>query len=129
MKWFVSMICGCCLFFVTAVAQPMSISISTDKTVSLVFPFPIIHVDRGAKEVLAQQIKSAANILLLKTATSDLKETNLSVITEDGNVYSFALKYEESPACWVYEMSPMSDEPVATYAKAIIDNPTFLRGV
>ncbi|MEO6136947.1 MAG: hypothetical protein ABIP35_17465 [Ginsengibacter sp.] len=51
MKRLVCLICGCWLL-VSAIAQTSSFTISTDKTTSLVFPFPIRHVDRGTKDIL-----------------------------------------------------------------------------
>ena len=64
MKRLVCMICGCWLF-VSAIAQT-SLCIATDKTTSLVFPFSILHVDRGSKDILVQPVQEAENILLVK---------------------------------------------------------------
>jgi Neuraminidase (sialidase) len=97
MKRLVCLICGCWLV-VSAMAQISSLGISMDKTTSLVFPFSIRHVDRGTKDILVQQVKEADNILLVKAGAKNFSETNLSVVTEDGSVYSFVINYEEKPA-------------------------------
>ncbi|MBK8310909.1 MAG: DUF4138 domain-containing protein [Chitinophagaceae bacterium] len=89
MKQFVSMI-SICWMFVSATAQT-TLGITTDKTTSLVFPFAIKHVDRGTQAVLAQQVKEAPTILLVKAAEKDFAETNLSVVTDDGSVYAFTV--------------------------------------
>src|SRR5690606_8514354 len=110
------------------VAQNSTLCISTDKTTSLVFPFSILHVDRGTKDILVQQVKDADHILLVKASAKNFSETNLSVVTEDGSMYTFAINYEENPAIWVYNL-PEIKASMATYAHAIIDNPRVLRGV
>lgn len=128
MKRFVSLICGCCLF-VSAWAQSLSISITTDKTTSLVFPFAIRHVDRGTKDILVQPVKEAGNILLVKAASKDFQETNLSVFTEDGNVYSLAVIYAGNPENWVYYLPVNQKASLSAYANGILDNPKIMGGV
>ncbi len=114
--------------FVSAMAQT-SLCISTDKTTSLVFPFAIRHVDRGTESVLVQPIKEVPTILLLKAASKDFPETNLSVITDDGSIYSFVVCYEKKPAVWVYHLPINKNATLATYANAILDNGQTIRGI
>ena len=128
MKRFVCLICGC-WFFVSAMAQTSALCISTDKTTSLVFPFSIRHVDRGTKDIVVQQVKEADNILLVKASAKNFSETNLSVVTEDGSVYTFVINYEEKPAIWVYNLPENKKATMATYANGILDNQRTLRGV
>ena len=128
MKRLVCLICGCWLF-ISAMAQTSSLYISTDKTTSLVFPFSISHVDRGTKDILVQQVKEADNILLVKASEKNFSETNLSVVTEDGSVYTFVINYEEKPAIWVYHLPEIKKATMATYANAILDNRRTLRGI
>ena len=128
MKRLVCLIGGCWLF-VSAMAQTSALCISTDKTTSLVFPFSIRHVDRGTKDILVQQVKEADNILLVKASAKNFSETNLSVITDDGSVYTFVINYEEKPAIWVYNLQENKKAAMATYANGILDNRRTLRGV
>ncbi len=121
MNRLVCLICGCWLF-VSAMAQTSSLCISTDKTTSLVFPFSIRHVDRGTKDILVQQVKEADNILLVKASAKNFSETNLSVVTEDGSVYTFVINYEEKPALWVFNLPANKTATMATYANGILDN-------
>jgi conjugative transposon TraN protein len=114
--------------FVSAMAQT-SLCISTDKTTSLVFPFAIKHVDRGTESVLVQPVKESPTILLVKAATQDFTETNLSVITDDGSVYSFAVCYDQKPAVWVYHLPVKEYATLSSYANAILDNPPTMRGI
>src|SRR5688572_8675685 len=127
MKRFVWLICGCCSFML-GLGQPASLSIAKDKTTSLIFPFAIRHVDRGTKDVLVQTIKEADNILLVKAASENFAETNLSVVTDDGSIYTFLVNYVVKPLVWVHHLPINKDETIATYAKGILDNPRMMRG-
>lgn len=116
---------GICLL----VAAQTRLEISTDKTTSLVFPFAITHVDRGMRSVLAQQIKEAPTVLLIKAAEKDFKETNLSVITEDGSVYSFAVCFSAKLSTWVFYLPTNGSKTVASYANNVLDNPKTANGM
>lgn len=128
MKQFVSLLCGLGLL-ITSFAQSPSISITTDKTISLIFPFPIIHVDRGTMDVLVEQVKEAGNILLVKAGSANFSATNLSVITNDGNVYSFPVGYEKTPLTWVYSLPAQNSATPERYANGILDNPPTIHGI
>lgn len=128
MKRIVNLICGC-LIFASAIGQISSLAIATDKTTSLIFPFPIRHVDRGTKDILVQPVKEANNILLVKAASPHLHETNLSVITEDGSVYTFRVSYEANPSNWVWHLPVQNEFTIATYANGILDNRRTMYGI
>jgi conjugative transposon TraN protein len=128
MKRFVWLVC-CCYLFNAGTAQPASLSIAKDKTTSLIFPFAIKHVDRGTKDILVQTIKEADNILLVKAASENFAETNLSVVTDDGSMYSFIVNFDNKPPEWVYHLPVNKDETVETYARGILDNPRVMRGI
>jgi conjugative transposon TraN protein len=128
MKRLVCLICGCWLL-VSSFAQTSSLAIATDKTTSLIFPFPIRHVDRGTKDVLVQQVKEADNILLVKAASQKFPETNLSVITEDGSVYTFTVTYSNDPSVWVWHIPVQNEATLATYCNGILDNKRTIRGI
>ena len=104
-----------------------TLSITTAKTTSLIFPFPVKHVDRGSQDVLVQQVAEAAHILLVKAASPDFRETNLSVITGDGSLYAFTVCYLPNPPLWVYQLPVQKEASVATYANRLLDNPPTLR--
>lgn len=127
MKQIVCLICAIGLTL-TVFAQTSSLCIATNKTTSLIFPFPIKHVDRGTKDVLVQPVKEADNILLVKAATNNFSETNLSVITSDGSVYSFAV-CSGNPESWIYHLPAQSKIAISTYANGILDNPKTMNGI
>lgn len=104
-----------------AIAQ-QPLAITTDKTTSLIFPFPIKYVDRGTKDILVQPIKENDNILLVKAANKQFSETNLSVVTGDGHVYEFTVTYQSQPSSLVWHLPPNKKASIATYANGIIDN-------
>jgi len=106
-----------------------SIAVATDQTISLIFPSTVRHVDRGTQELLVQLVKEQDNILLIKAANPQLMPTNLSVVTSDGAVYSFAIHYNSKPNVWLYKIPVQTQANIATYANGIIDNPQTLHGV
>lgn len=105
-----------------------NISISSNETVSLIFPFPIRHVDRGTKDILVQQPKESDNILLVKASAPQMATTNLSVIVGDGSVYAFTVAYAEHPKQWIYQVPVNKQATIATYANSILDNSRTMRG-
>lgn len=119
-----------CLFGALAVLTlgraQTSLCISTDKTTSLVFPFPIKHVDRGTQAVLAQQVKDAPAVLLVKAGNRNFPETNLTVVTEDGSLYSFQVRYDGNPAQLTFRLPVQTKESIAATARALLDNAAFI---
>lgn len=75
--------------------ESADLHIGYSKTTSIVFPYAIRSVDRGSHEVLAQKAKGTENVLLVKAGQQNFTQTNLSVITTDGRLYSFVLNYDE----------------------------------
>jgi len=114
-----------CLLAVLALVQRTSaqhprIELAANKTTSLVFASPIVHVDRGSKDLLVQRVKEASHILLAKAATPGFTPTNLSVITADGNLYSFSVSYDTLPKEWVYTIAPPSEVSVEAVTKRVL---------
>lgn len=80
------------------IIEPYRLFITYNKTTNLVFPYPVKSVDRGSQDVLAQKARNTENVLLLKAGRTGFTETNLSVITSDGMLYSYVLNYSDTPA-------------------------------
>jgi conjugative transposon TraN protein len=75
-----------------------SLLVAYSKTTNIIFPFAIKSVDKGSQDILVQKAKGLENILQIKAAQKGFFQTNLTVITADGKLYSFVLNYdEESP--------------------------------
>ncbi|TRW22018.1 conjugative transposon protein TraN [Flavobacterium zepuense] len=80
------------------IIMPYQLGITYSKTTNIVFPQPIISVDRGSRDVLAQKAKGVENILQVKAARDSFPETNLTVVTADGKLNSFVVNYSRQPA-------------------------------
>lgn len=109
-------------------AQPPQLQITDTKTTSLIFPFAIKHVDRGSPDLLVLPVEEMDHILLVKAAAPTMKETNLSVITGDGSVYSFLIRYDPNPLLWVFHLPAQNKTAVKDIAESILDNPKVFRG-
>jgi conjugative transposon TraN protein len=109
--------------------QSTLISITSDKTTSLVFPFIIKHVDRGTKDILVKQVAEAKNILFLKAAVKKFRATNLSVVTADGSLYGFDVNYKPDPFCLIYHLPVKDKESTLFYARDILDNTRNIHGI
>lgn len=75
--------------------ESSDLQIGYSKTTSIVFPYAIKSVDKGSQDVLVQKAKGVENILLVKAGQPNFTETNLTVVTADGRLYSYVLNYEE----------------------------------
>ena len=84
---------------------PHGLEITYDKTVHVIFPAPVKYVDLGSTDLIAGKADGAENVIRVKATTRNFRqETNMSVITEDGNFYSFNVKYADEPLLLNVEM-------------------------
>ena len=74
------------------------VEVTFEKTVHLIFPSAIRYVDLGSQNIIAGKADGAENVLRIKASQKGFKpETNFSVITEDGNFFTFNVKYADEP--------------------------------
>lgn len=78
--------------------EPYRLTIAYSKTTNIIFPYAIVSVDRGSKDVLAQKAKGVENILQIKAAKEDFSQTNLTVVTADGKLSSFIVDFAQQPS-------------------------------
>lgn len=98
--------------------EPMSLYITTLKTTNLIFGSAIKSVDRGTRDILVQKAKNVENVLQLKAATDSFTQTNLSVITADGAIYTFTVSYMQQPPTFTVEIAPRErDRPSAIFSE------------
>ncbi|GAB3298502.1 conjugative transposon protein TraN [Hymenobacter tenuis] len=71
--------------------------LSDQKTTHLVFPFPVTYVDLGNSGLLAAKAPGAENIVRVKAAAAGFPESNMTVLTSDGKLYSFVVNYQHNP--------------------------------
>ena len=122
MKHFHFQICFllACSFYNCTFAQPTvvcgdsghQISICTNKTTFLVFPAPIVEGDHGSGDVLVKQLKKARNIIKLKAVKENCNPTNVSVTTEDGNIFSINVAYDPNPIKLIYLIDKNESCPI-----------------
>ncbi|MDP2337291.1 MAG: conjugative transposon protein TraN [Bacteroidota bacterium] len=85
---------------------PYALEVTFDKTVHIIFPAAIRYVDLGSADLLAAKADGTENVLRVKAAQRNFsRESNLSVITEDGSYYSFNVKYADEPVKLSVEMA------------------------
>ncbi len=91
------------IFIVPCIAQQdtikkFDIEVSYNKTVHIIFPSAVVYVDLGSENVIAAKAPGVENILRVKAAKKDFPDTtNFTVITGDGNFYSFVVRYNDKP--------------------------------
>ncbi|WP_229376197.1 conjugative transposon protein TraN [Fibrella aquatilis] len=89
----------------SAVKGSYPLGISDRKTTHIIFPATIKEFDAGTDYVLAQVPQTITNVLRVKAnpkasafcRADSGRETNMTVITEDGGFYSFLVRYQEEP--------------------------------
>jgi hypothetical protein len=69
---------------------PYGIEVSFSKTVHVIFPAAVCYVDLGSSSIIAGKANGSENVIRVKAAVQGFeRETNFSVITDDGSFYSF----------------------------------------
>jgi len=137
------------LFAFTVNSQPLiesqNVEVTFNKTSSIVFPAMITSVDRGSRDVLAQKAKGVQNVLQLKAGRLNFKDTNLTVITADGKLHHFLVRYADHPSSFTIQiretivpgtnegLSPllfqteMTSSEMETAAELVLDKPAQFR--
>lgn len=103
------------------VIKPYLLPITFYKTTNLIFPYAIKSVDRGSKDILVQKAKDVENILQVKAGRLGFDQTNLTVITADGKLYSYILNYADS----VSVLNLQFDNTLAPNQIAFFENVTI----
>jgi len=83
-----------------------NLQISNTKTSNVVFPFAIVSVDRGSKDILAQKAAGVENILQVKAAKQGFDTSNLSVVTADGKLTTFVVSFAQNPSSINLSLDP-----------------------
>lgn len=84
---------------------PHGLEVTYNKTVHIIFPSAVSYVDLGSANLIAGKADGAENVIRVKSTVKDFRgETNLSVITDNGNFYTFNVRYSEEPLLLNVEM-------------------------
>ncbi|OFY41193.1 MAG: conjugative transposon protein TraN [Bacteroidetes bacterium GWF2_40_14] len=90
------------------VIPPYGLEVTFDKTVHIIFPAAVRYVDLGSTKIIAGKAEGAENVIRIKAAVRNFEdETNFSVITDDGNFYSFNVRYVQEPEKLNIEMKEL----------------------
>lgn len=83
------------------------LSISTGATTVLVFPVAICEncIDRGHPDLSTSVVPGVSNVLRVKAASDLMPQTNLTVFTVDGMIYSFTVRYAASPPVFLFDFT------------------------
>lgn len=103
------------LFALESTAQVQNLAhleITTSKTTLIVSHYRIRSVDRGSRDILVQKVKGIDTVLELKAARPNFPETNLTLVTGDGEVHMFLVTYNPNPPILWYPLAlgPPSDD-------------------
>lgn len=91
--------------------EPYRLEVTYNKTCHLIFPVAIRYTDLGSNLLIAGKAEDAQNVLRIKAAVKDFaEETNFSVITEDGQFYSFNVIYNADPYTLSYDLQKMKND-------------------
>jgi len=78
--------------------KSLSLEVAYNKTSTILFSSAITNVDRGSGDVIAQRVKGVNNLLQVKAAQNQsFPETNITVVTVDGNIHHFVINYSMAP--------------------------------
>ncbi|RPD43084.1 DUF4138 domain-containing protein [Chitinophaga barathri] len=89
----------------TTVIQDLPISAGA--TTVLIFPVAICEncIDRGHPDLSTSVVPGVSNVLRVKAASNQMPATNLTVFTIDGMIYSFSVRYNPTPASYLFDFS------------------------
>ena len=95
--------------------RPQRIEAGFTKTVHILFPSPVTYIDIGSMDIIAGKADGAENVVRVKAAVRNFTtETNLTVITEDGGVFSFDVHYAETPTVSTIDISALKQPAVGS---------------
>ena len=97
--------------------QPNYVAVNENMAVNLIFPFPVKRAQWVSTAITVQQFKGVDNILLLKANKKDFPLTNVSVVTTDGQFYSFVIGYSNELSVINHKYQVIKDKPLATFSE------------
>lgn len=88
-----------------AYIEPLLVRITHDVTVSIIFPSKIKTIDRGVDLIQSKKVDGVENVLKIKAEKPFDRPSNLTVITEDGQIYVYTIVYEVFTTDYAIDMS------------------------
>lgn len=110
--------------------QPLRIEVGFTKTVHIIFPSPVTYIDIGSMDIIAGKADGAGNVVRVKAAVKSFPiETNLTVITENGELYTFNATYCENPAVSTVQIPAPAESAGIQSSQAISESRVLLEEV
>lgn len=104
--------------------EPRKIEAGFTKTVHILFPSPVTYIDIGSMDIIAGKADGAENVVRVKAAVRNFAaETNLTVITEDGEFFTFDVHYAENPAVSTLNLTVQEPQPGGVKKPSTTDTP------
>lgn len=85
------------------------LSVSDNKTTSIIFPASIVSASMANIDLSAEKAAGVENILLVKSTVKGFSETSLTVITGDGDYYTFIVNYDQHPKTLTYNFKNLAN--------------------
>ncbi|MBR5373272.1 MAG: DUF4138 domain-containing protein [Paludibacteraceae bacterium] len=82
------------------VIRPLKVELSDDRTSHITFPHKVVDMSVGCDSAIIDHVPNTDNMVMAKCYPYDtnlFKETSLTVVTEDKNIYAFDVVYKEVP--------------------------------
>lgn len=80
-------------------------TVGFQKTTHLIFPYAVSYVDLGNGGIIADKAQGAENIVKVKASQQGFPQTNMTVVTTDGRLYSFIVDYDANPRVLNYNLA------------------------
>lgn len=92
---------------------PHVLPVGKDKQMYLIFPGKITYEDHGSKDITVEKAEGVDNILAVKAVCEFQKESNISVVTDNGKFYTFNLQYSPNPEVFTFVIDKDEQQKVA----------------
>ena len=79
----------------------------------LIFPGKITYEDHGSQDITVEKAEGVDNILAVKAVCEFQKESNISVVTDNGKFYTFNLQYSPNPEVFTFVIDKDEQQKVA----------------
>lgn len=101
--------------------DPIGLSVSDAVTTTLIFPYAIKKASWCNPHFAVQQTKEVDNLLEIKWTSPGHPPSNLSVVTSDGQFYSFLIVYDDHPQNLSFRFVVDAKKPVVQLSKIIVN--------
>lgn len=105
---------------------PHEIELSHRQTSHIVFPSKVLDVQTGSEKLIAMKTEEIDNIVKCKSLTDGFDyftESSLTVLTKEGTVYPFIVKYKEYPELVNIQVDHSGEEPEAIFSTLSVHEP------